>query len=57
MVVGSYGLLAHYNGLSWKFYNDNSLPLAAYRGVAVTSKRIVAVGYLGANAIITVGVR
>ena len=57
MVVGSYGLLAHYNGLSWKFYNDNSLPLAAYRGVAVTSKRIVAVGYLGSNAIITVGVR
>lgn len=54
--VGDFGLLAHYNGVSWKVY-DNLLMNGIYSSVAVKGNLIVAVGSKNAQAIITVGRR
>lgn len=52
-VVGDFGLIAHFNGSTWKaFYPE---PSTSYNGVAVTDHLVVAVGRSAARATIVVG--
>jgi hypothetical protein len=60
IVAGSFGLLSHFNGVSWLHYNGGHFPStsAAYRGVAIHNDIIVAVGYYNLrNGIVAVGRR
>jgi hypothetical protein len=60
IVAGSFGLLSHFNGLSWRHYNGGHFPStnAAYRGVAIHDNIIVAVGYHNLrNGFVVVGRR
>jgi hypothetical protein len=50
-VVGAFGLCAHFNGATWKTYSEVALPNGSYEGLAVTSKLIIAVGYVGNRAV------
>jgi hypothetical protein len=54
--VGDFGLFAHYNGVSWKVYN-NLLMNGIYFSVVTKGDLVVAVGSNNGQAIITVGKR
>lgn len=58
-LCGSYGFLAHYNGLTWKNYTDKEVPsfYSRYKGLAVRRNLIVAVGWLEEQAVILRGKR
>jgi hypothetical protein len=56
-VVGAFGLCAHFNGATWKTYSEVALPNGSYEGLAVTSKLIIAVGYVGNRAVALRGLR
>jgi hypothetical protein len=47
-IVGAFGLVSHFNGVSWYHYTGNELPSFAgeYDGVDVTNNLIIAVGFL-----------
>ena len=57
VVAGDFGILAHYNGKSWKVYPEVALPNGNYESVAIRKDYIVAVGWSGDRAIVTVGRR
>ena len=60
IVAGSFGLLSHFNGASWRHYNGGHFPStgAAYRGVAIYNNIIAAVGYYNLrNGFVVVGRR
>lgn len=59
VVSGSNGLLSHFNGYSWRHYINNELPHYSGRLLSVDIKQdvIVAVGWIGNKAIITIGRR
>ena len=56
IVCGSQGLLAHYNGVEWKRF-DEIVPDAIFISVAIKGNTICAVGELGRDAIIVLGRR
>ena len=57
-VAGEFGLLAHYNGVDWKVYDEPSLPTGKYWGLAVKGDLVVAVGWDGTGrAVICIGKR
>ena len=59
-IVGSYGLVSHYNGSTWKHYTGSELPNLAgtYYRVAVKGSIVVAVGDLAnGRAIVLTGIR
>ncbi|VAX24633.1 hypothetical protein MNBD_IGNAVI01-1727 [hydrothermal vent metagenome] len=43
-IVGENGSLSHYNGVSWKTYNELSKGFREYKSISVTKNIIVAVG-------------
>ncbi len=55
-VCGDFGLLAHYNGMRWKVYN-NVIVKDIYYSVAVNKNLIVAVGTDKGRAVITMAKR
>ncbi|GAB6283692.1 MAG: hypothetical protein STSR0008_24820 [Ignavibacterium sp.] len=56
-VGGDFGLLAHFNGVRWKVYDEFlQLPVASFN-IAVKDNKVVAVGYTGEKAIIIIGRR
>jgi hypothetical protein len=59
VVSGSNGLLSHFNGYRWKHYINNELPYYSGRLLSVDLKdnTTVAVGWIGSQAIITIGRR
>ena len=50
-LVGSYGLLAHYNGVSWKEYPEASAALV-YTSLDIENNLMVTVGYTQRQAVI-----
>jgi hypothetical protein len=52
-MVGSFGLVAHYNGVDWKILTD--VYDAAYSAVAVKGTTVTAVGSKNGKAILTIG--
>lgn len=59
IVSGSNGLLSHFNGYSWRHFINNELPYYSGRLLSVDLKQnvTVAVGWIGSQAIITIGKR
>jgi hypothetical protein len=57
-VAGAYGVLLHYNGSSWKNYqNQTNLTFGSYYGVDVNGRLMVAVGQLSDRAVVAIGNR
>ena len=55
MVVGAFGLVAHYNGSSWKTYSQLIMMNGQLEGLAVKDRLAIAVGQLGNSAVIVKG--
>jgi hypothetical protein len=55
--VGGFGFAAHYNGKTWKTFEEVSLASGNYVGLAVKGNTVVMVGNEGTQAVITVGRR
>lgn len=55
--VGGYGFSAHYNGKSWKTFDEVSLASGNYLGLAVKENIVVMVGNEGNKSVITIGLR
>ena len=56
MVVGNYGFLAHYNGGTWKTYQEfQQLPFVDFYSVSMMGTIMIAVGYNGESGLIVVG--
>jgi hypothetical protein len=57
-ICGAYGELLHFNGASWKsFQNELQLEAGSYREIKIKDDFIIAVGYNSPQAIITIGRR
>jgi hypothetical protein len=53
---GGLGEIIHFNGISWKsFVAETQLPSGNYYGISIKEDLIVAAGFNGASAVITVG--
>jgi hypothetical protein len=58
IVCGASGELLHYNASTWRSYRSVvGLPQAVYKEVAIKDGTIVAVGYNGSRAVVTIGRR
>jgi hypothetical protein len=57
MVCGGQGMLAHFNGLSWCVYPQVALGGGSYQSVAMKGNLVVAVGWVGSQAVAVVGHR
>jgi hypothetical protein len=55
VVVGGFGLLAHYNGATWRVYGI--APSASFYWAAIKGNIIIAVGRYGSRAIAAIGKR
>ena len=55
--AGGFGFAAHYNGASWKTFEEVSLAAGNYKGLAVKSNIVVLTGNEGNKAVITIGRR
>jgi len=57
-VVGDFALLVHYNGYSWRVYQEFlQLPFCSFNSISVSENIIAIVGYLGTQALIIIGRR
>ena len=56
-IVGAFGLCAHFNGSTWKVYNELYNQDESLYGLAVKGNLMVAVGQLGNRALIIIGKR
>lgn len=56
VIVGDFGLVSHFNGLTWKHYNIE-LPLTNFYSVSIKRNMVTAVGQNGNEAVIIVGRR
>jgi hypothetical protein len=58
VVCGAYGELLHYNGSSWKSYQDQlEMQAGSYRSIKIKNNFLIAVGYDSPKAVITIGKR
>ncbi|HTP81023.1 MAG TPA: glucosyl transferase [Bacteroidota bacterium] len=59
VVAGSYGLLSHYNGSSWKQYTGADIPSfnGEYTAVDMKGHMLVAAGWMDQKAVVLVGLR
>jgi len=59
IIAGSFGLVSHFNGLTWRHYIENELPrfYGQYLRVSYKDKMVVAVGWVDERAIILRGKR
>ncbi|PID55606.1 MAG: hypothetical protein CR986_10725, partial [Ignavibacteriae bacterium] len=55
VLAGSFGLTAHFNGISWKAFDELSLPDGYYSSLALENKTVVIVGANNNQAIVTIG--
>jgi len=55
--AGGFGFAAHYNGASWKTFEEVSLAAGNYKGLAVKSNTVVLAGNERNRAVITIGRR
>jgi hypothetical protein len=58
-IAGSFGLVSHYNGVTWKHYTGSELPrfYGRYKAASYNGKLLVAVGWLDEQAVILRGLR
>ncbi len=57
-VAGDFGLLAHFNGASWKVYEEfQQLPAAALYSITVKDNMLTAVGFSEEKALVVLGRR
>ncbi|MEJ2636544.1 MAG: hypothetical protein P8184_14780 [Calditrichia bacterium] len=58
LVVGGFGLVSHFNGLTWHHYAGNELPTfyGNYGSPAYKGNIAIAVGWKGVNGIILKGI-
>ena len=57
-VVGAYGVVLHFNGVSWRNYqNQTYLTAGSYYRVALKRNLLVAVGHIGNRAVALIGKR
>jgi hypothetical protein len=56
-VVADFGLVVHYNGLTWHTFDELRLPAGNYESVAVKNGLVIAVGWQGVYAIALSGRR
>jgi hypothetical protein len=54
-IVGDYGLLLHYNGSTWKSYNDYLWTGMIYHGLAVRGNKFAIAGEQDGKAILITG--
>jgi hypothetical protein len=55
-VVGSSLKMSHYNGSTWRHFTTEFAAAGGYLlGVAVTPKKIIAVGFIGVKAVVIQG--
>lgn len=55
--VGGYGFAAHYNGESWKTFDEVSLTAGNYLGLAIKENTVAMTGNDGSKAVISIGKR
>jgi hypothetical protein len=55
--AGGFGFAAHYNGKSWKTFDEVTLTSGNYVGLAVKGNIVVMTGNEGTQAVITIGRR
>lgn len=51
LVAGSFGEIAHYNGVTWQNYRNRLFFSGAFAGVQVKRNLMIAVGFNGTKAI------
>lgn len=58
-ITGSFGLVSHYNGMTWKHYTGSELPrfYGRYKAVSYKGNLLIAVGWLDEQAVILRGRR
>jgi hypothetical protein len=57
MVVGAYGEVLHWNGVSWRSYRDITGLNGSYTSVAVDGNFVIAVGQNDTQAVVAIGRR
>ena len=56
--VGGCGEFLHFNGLSWKSFLDEQMKYQRqYYSMDIDGNTVVAVGYQGVQALITIGIK
>ena len=48
-VVGDFGFVAHFNGMSWRVYSNAALTAGSYSSLDIKGNKMMAVGYIGAG--------
>jgi hypothetical protein len=57
VVAGDFGVVAHYNGVSWQVYNQLHLPDGNYESIAIRNNLAIAVGWYNEQGYIAIGRR
>jgi hypothetical protein len=57
LVVGDFGIVGHFNGTTWKVYDELKLPNGNYESVAIKGNIAIAAGWYNARGYVAVGKR
>ncbi len=57
VVVGDFGIVGHFNGVTWKVYDELKLPNGNYESVAIKGNIAIAAGWQNARGYVAVGKR
>ncbi len=57
VVAGDFGVVAHFNGVSWQVYNQLQLPDGNYESIAIRNNLVIAVGWYNGQGYIAIGRR
>ena len=57
VVAGDFGVVAHYNGVSWQVYDQLKLPNGNYESIAIRNNLIIAAGWYNGQGYIAIGRR
>jgi hypothetical protein len=57
VVAGDFGIVAHYNGVSWQVYDQLRLPNGNYESIAIRNNLAIAVGWYNGQGYIAIGRR
>jgi hypothetical protein len=57
ITVGDFGIVAHFNGVTWNVYNELAIAVGNYESVSIKNNLVVAVGFSNAQGIVVLGKR